>query len=214
MDLGLDQLQGHFEKLQKLPRAYRMALLPAIAALVGGLYVYLFYVPTKATLEQARQQQLQLQRKLAEVRSVASNEERVKQEIEALERKLAVALRRLPDDKELPVLLTDITSLGKNSGLDFEAFRPRPEVQRDFYAEVPIGVEFTGRFHDIAAFFDEIARLPRIVNVGELDIEIAEQDSQRTVLEVKGTATTFRFLEKQADADAGAASGGRGRGGK
>jgi type IV pilus assembly protein PilO len=195
MDLGLDQLQGQLEKLQKLPKPYRMALIPTVVVVVAAVYVYLMYMPAKAQLDGIREQELQLQRKLAEVRSVASNEERVKQEIEELERKLAVALRQLPDDKELPVLLTDVTSLGKNAGLDFKAFRPQPEFKREFYAEVPIELEFTGNFHDIASFFDEVSRLPRIVNIGELDITIEREGSEQTMLKVKGNATTFRFIE-------------------
>ena len=93
------------------------------------------------------------------------------------------------------MLLTDITSLGKNAGLEFKAFRPKEEVRRDFYAEVPIDIEFTGDFHDTAAFFDEISRLPRIVNVGSLDVVISTENSLDTVLQVKGNATTFRFLD-------------------
>ena len=119
MDLGLDDLSGAFEKLAKLPKSYRMALLPAIAILVCAGYVYFLYLPVNSDLEGIRDQQLQLQRKLAEVRTVASNEEAVKQEIADLERELEVALRQLPNSKELPVLLTDITSLGKNAGLEF-----------------------------------------------------------------------------------------------
>ena len=195
MDLGLDDLSGVFEKLAKLPRSYRMALLPAIAILVCAGYVYFLYLPVSSDLEGIRDQQLQLQRKLAEVRTVASNEEAVKQEIADLERELEVALRQLPNSKELPVLLTDITSLGKNAGLEFKAFRPKEETRRDFYAEVPIDIEFTGDFHDIAVFFDEVARLPRIVNVGSLDVVIASENSLDTVLQVKGNATTFRFLD-------------------
>lgn len=212
MDLGLDRFQGQLEKLQKLPKAYRMALIPAIAIVVAAAYVYLLYMPTRAQLDGLEEQQLQLQRKLAEVRSVASNEDRVKQEIEELERKLAIALRQLPDDKELPVLLTDVTSLGKNAGLDFKAFRPQPEFKRDFYAEVPIELEFTGRFHDIASFFDEVSRLPRIVNIGELDIKIDKEGSQTTMLKVEGKATTFRFLENAVSAEPeGKARGRKGR---
>ena len=195
MDLGLDDLSGAFEKLAKLPKSYRMALLPAIAILVCAGYVYFLYLPVNSDLEGIRDQQLQLQRKLAEVRTVASNEEAVKQEIADLERELEVALRQLPNSKELPVLLTDITSLGKNAGLEFKAFRPKEEMRRDFYAEVPIDIEFTGDFHDIAVFFDEVARLPRIVNVGSLDVVIASENSLDTVLQVKGNATTFRFLD-------------------
>ena len=195
MNMGLDELTGVFEKLGKLPKSYRMALLPAIVVLVCAVYVYFLYLPATSTLEGIRDQQLQLQRKLTEVRTVAGNEQAVKEEIAALEKKLDVALRQLPDSKELPVLLTDITSLGKNAGLEFKAFRPKEEVRRDFYAEVPIDIEFTGDFHDIATFFDEISRLPRIVNVGSLDVVISTENSLDTVLQVKGNATTFRFLD-------------------
>jgi type IV pilus assembly protein PilO len=203
--LGLDELTGAFEKLAKLPKSYRMALLPAIAILVGAVYIYFLYLPTSSTLEGIRDQQLQLQRKLAEVRTVAGNEEAVKQEIAALEKKLDVALRQLPDSKELPVLLTDITSLGKNAGLEFKAFRPQEETKRDFYAEVPIDIEFIGDFHDIATFFDEVSRLPRIVNVGSLDVAISSESSLNTVLQVRGSATTFRFLEDTPEAEPEAA---------
>ena len=198
MNLGLESIQPYFEKLAKLPRPYQMAMLPAIAALVVGGYVYLFYVPIQKQLGKLNDQHLTLERKLNEVRSVAANVSTFEQEIAALEKKLAVALRQLPNSKELPVLLTDITSLGKNSGLEFKAFRPKEEVKRDFYAEVPIDIEFTGGFHDIATFFDEVSRLPRIVNVGQLDVSIGLESTTDTVLNVTGQARTFRFLEESA----------------
>ena len=209
MNLGLDQIQGQLEKLAKLPRAYRVAVLPTVVVLVLAAYVWFLFLPAKGELEIARDQHLQLQRKLSEVRSVAANEEAVKQEIELLEKKLAVALRQLPDSKELPVLLTDITSLGKNAGLEFKAFRPREELRREFYAEVPIDIEFSGRFHDIAMFFDEISRLPRIVNIGQLDVTIGGESTIDTTLNVKGSATTFRFVGEAAPAEPEPAKGGR-----
>ena len=217
MDLRLDQFNQHFEKLAKLPKPYRMAILPVIVVLVAAGYAYLLYLPKADALESARTQQLQLQRRLNEVRAVATNIEQFEEEIAALERKFKIALRQLPDSKELPVLLTDINTLGKTSGLDFKAFRPAPEVRRDFYAEVPIEIEFTGKFHDVAMFFDEVSRLPRIVNVNELSIGIGEENSVNTVLKVKGEATTFRFLEEgagaeEADPKAGAGQGAAPRG--
>jgi type IV pilus assembly protein PilO len=208
MDLSLDELSGAFEKLAKLPKSYRMAMLPTIVLLVCAVYVYFLYLPTKSNLEGIRDQQLQLQRKLSEVRTVAGNEEAVKAEIAALERELEVALRQLPDSKELPVLLTDITSLGKNAGLEFRAFRPRDETRRDFYAEVPIEIEFIGGFHEVAVFFDEVSRLPRIVNIGELDVDISAEDAMDTVLVVKGSATTFRFLDDAPKEESASASAG------
>jgi len=198
MDLGLEKYQAQFDKLAKLPKAARLALVPAIAVLVFGLYGYLFYMPAKTQLATAQENVLQLQRKLSEVRAVASNEQAIKDEIGLLEKKLAVALRQLPDSKELPVLLTDVTSLGKNSGLEFKAFRPGDEVVKAFYAEVPIDIEFTGQYHDIATFFDEVSRLPRIVNIGELTVDVTRETTTSTWLSVKGQATTFRFVEPTA----------------
>ena len=81
MDLGIDALTGAFEKVAKLPKSYRMAMLPIIVLLVCSVYVYFLYLPAKSTLEGIRDQQLQLQRKLSEVRTVAGNEAAVKEEI-------------------------------------------------------------------------------------------------------------------------------------
>jgi type IV pilus assembly protein PilO len=197
MDLGLDKLQVHFDKLARLPKSARMAAVPVLMALVLGVYGYLFFLPARDELAKAEQQQLQLQRKLSEVRAVAANEQAVRDEIAMLQKKLVVALRQLPDSKELPVLLTDVTSLGKNAGLDFRAFRPQQEIRKAFYAEVPIDIEFTGGFHDIATFFDQIARMPRIINISDLDMSISKESSTGTLLKVEGKATTFRFVEAE-----------------
>ncbi len=209
MDFALEKYQSQFDKLAKLPKPVRIALVPAIAILVVGLYGYLFYMPAKDELGRGQERMLQLQRKLSEVRAVASNEDGVREEIELLEKKLRAALRQLPNSKELPVLLTDITSLGKNSGLDFKAFRPQAEVRKAFYAVVPIDIEFTGQYHDIATFFDEVSRLPRIVNIGELSVNVTRESSTKTWLGVRGKATTFRFVEP--DSEAGQADTGKGR---
>ena len=96
MDLGLDKLQVHLDKLARLPKGARMAAVPALMVLVLGVYGYLFFMPARQELAKAEQERLQLQRKLSEVRAVAANEQAVRDEIAMLEKKLAVALRQLP----------------------------------------------------------------------------------------------------------------------
>ena len=198
MELGLDKFQGVFSRLRKLPQSQRIALLAAIAAAVVGSYIYLFYLPARATLERLGAQQLELQRKLSEVSSVAANLPAFQARLTELDVELKTALRQLPNSKELPGLLTDISSRGKNAGLEFKAFRPKDEVPREFYAEVPIEIEFNGGFHEIARFFDALSKLPRIVNVADLQVDIDKETPLGTRLKVKGNATTFRFLEQAA----------------
>jgi type IV pilus assembly protein PilO len=139
---------------------------------------------------------MELQRKLSEVRSIAANIGEFEEEIANLEVKLQRILRQLPNEREIEVLLTDISNLGKTAGIEIREFRRLDEVLHGFYAEVPIDLEIVGEYHDIARFFDMLAGLPRIVNMGSLDIKVASDSLDATILKVSGTATTFRFIGK------------------
>ncbi len=188
------ELQKRLEQITKLPRQARVAIVAGICALVAGLYYMGMYRGAAAELESLRAQELELQRKLSEVRSVAANIGAFEEEIRELEGRLTEALSQLPDKKALEVLLTDISNLGKSAGVEIRSFKRKEELPRDFYAEVPIEIELEGNYHDIAHFFDLVARLPRIVNMGALTMTVGNESVDETRLIVKGTATTFRFL--------------------
>ncbi len=197
MELSND-LQSKLEQLAKLPRGVRLAVIFAIGIGLGCGYYFGIYQDKREQLAQLHAKQLELQRKLGEVRSVAANISAFEQEITELEAKLGRALRQLPNKKELEVLLTDISNLGKTAGVEIKSFRRQDEKVHDFYAEVPIGIELEGGYHEIAKFFDLVAKLPRIVNMGELSVKVASENQNGTRLRVSGTATTFRFVGSSA----------------
>jgi len=205
----LDEFQTQLDQIAKLPKPVRQALAPVAALLVVGVYLYLVFFPASAEVDRYKAQARQKQIELAKAESVAENLPAFEKELENLEAELKVALRQLPDSKEIPGLLTDISTLGKNAGLDIKKFKPNHEIARGFYAEVPLEISFTGTFHQTVAFFDLVAKLPRIVNVGELKMEIDRESSEETVLRVSGKATTFRFIDQNVE-QAGAARRGRG----
>ncbi|MDH3520687.1 MAG: type 4a pilus biogenesis protein PilO [Myxococcales bacterium] len=166
------------------------------AALVCALYYFLVYEHLATQRENLHLEETKLQRRLSEVRSIAANIAAFESEIADLEVKLNAALRQLPNEKQLEVLLTDITNLGKTAGVEISSFRRQDEVLHDFYAEVPISIELSGAYHDIARFFDLMSKLPRIVNMGSLKMEVSRESLEGTWLKVSGTATTFRFVGK------------------
>ena len=94
-------------------------------------------------------------------------------------------------------MLSDISNLAKSAGIEIKSFQRRDEVVHGFYAEVPISLEVEGEYHSIGRFFDMLARLPRIVNMGAIDMKVARESLAGTVLKVTGTATTFRFVGKR-----------------
>ena len=189
-------LQSQLDQIAKLSRGARIAILAAICAMIGAGYYFMYYQAESERLATLRAQELELQRKLSEVRSIAANISAFEAEITDLEAQLAVALRQLPNEKQLEVLLADISNLGKTAGVEIKSFRRENEAVHDFYAEVPISVKIEGNYHEIAKFFDSVSRLPRIVNMGALDIKVASASAAETRLVVTGTATTFRFVSK------------------
>jgi type IV pilus assembly protein PilO len=188
------EAQAVLDKFAKLPRAARVGLVIGIAVFVGALYYFLVYQKLSAERETLHVQETKLQRRLSEVRAIAANISAFEAEIADLEVQLKAALQQLPNEKQLEVLLTDISNLGKTAGVEISSFRRQQELIHDFYAEVPIAIELEGRYHDIARFFDLMSKLPRIVNMGALKVEISEESMLETRLRVSGTATTFRFV--------------------
>jgi len=188
------EIQGRLEQFSKLPRAARIGTLAGIVAILGAGYFFGFYQARMEELSSLNAKELELQRKLTEVRSIAANIAAFEAEIAELEVKLSDALRQLPNEQQLDALLTDISNLGKTAGIEIKSFRREEELVHDFYAEVPIAVSFEGRYHDIAHFFDLVAKLPRIVNMGSINMVVLTQTSLETRLKVTGKATAFRFV--------------------
>jgi len=194
------ELEGKLEQIAKLPRAARVGIVFGVSVIAAVAYYFMWYSGTQTELQNLWVQEAELQRKLGEVRSVASNLAAFEEEIIQLKGKLARVLRQLPNKKELEVLLTDVSNLGKTVGIEIKSFRRGEEILHDFYAEVPIAIELEGRFHDLARFFALVAKLPRIVNMGSLSIRVAGENEDATRLRVSGTATTFRFVARQGSA--------------
>jgi len=103
--------------------------------------------------------------------------------------------RQLPNETEVAELLVDISQTGLASGLEFELFRPSPEKPQDFYAELPIQIRVTGRYHEFGTFASGIAALPRIVTLH--DISLARTGKDKMVM--NATAKTYRYLDAEGD---------------
>jgi type IV pilus assembly protein PilO len=138
-----------------------------------------------------------LQTQVEENRKIAANLPRLEREYFQLNKELEKALTELPDQKQIPLLLTSITSAGKSSGLDFLVFKPRPEEPKEFYASVPVDITVSGSYNSVAKFFVAVSELPRIVNISNVVTSDVKSTGDQTNLKVTCLATTFRFLDKK-----------------
>jgi type IV pilus assembly protein PilO len=139
-----------------------------------------------------------LESQLAKAKADASKLAKLQKEYEAARGKFRLVLQLLPDKKEIPSLLENVSSSGRLSGLDFLLFQPNQEVLKDFYAEIPVRINVRGGYHNLALFFDKVARLSRIVNISNIEIRKAKESaSEQTILSASCTATTYRFIEEE-----------------
>ena len=103
--------------------------------------------------------------------------------------------KQLPGKAEMDALLSDINQAGLGRGLQFELFRPGQVVVKDYYAELPIAIRVSGRYHDIGAFAADIANLSRIVTLHGLNVGAATAKDSNGTLMMDATARTYRYLD-------------------
>jgi type IV pilus assembly protein PilO len=136
-------------------------------------------------------------------------------ELQQLMADLKLALKELPEDREIPGLLKGISSLGKKVGLEVGRFQPLPEKMREYVAEVPVSLEVQGSYHEVAMFFDRLSKMNRIVYVSNIEMGDPEERGGKVYLTVTGNAVTFRFLtDEEIQANQQAQERGKGKRGK
>jgi type IV pilus assembly protein PilO len=187
------------EKVLNLPNYQKILLLSVAYLLIFGLFWLVVYQPMREESDRLQTQKESLERKLAEDRRIANNLPKFRAEYEKLEKQLAVALKELPNKKEIPSLLVGISSLAKNTGLEVVEFKPSAPVPQGFYAEVPVSLKLKGSFHDVAMFSYHVGNMTRIVNLSSLKMNNAKVEDGRNLLNVECKATTFQFIDSPVD---------------
>jgi type IV pilus assembly protein PilO len=176
----------------------REKLLIAIAApiVVLGGYFATILGPRLARTVELRARSEALDRGREQRTAVAASAPARQEEVDALDERLRAALRRLPNEKEIPQLLSAISSLGRAVGLDILVFRLKPEAAQDFYAEVPVEMQMRGTYGQVAEFFARLGHLDRIVNVSDVTLRDPKVVGDRLVLAASARVTTFRSLSE------------------
>ena len=170
-------------------RALMLAVL-FVAMLAGGWY--LLWADSIKQLNASRQEEQSLRDSYAAKKTLAYHYAAYKQRLADVEQSLASLLRQLPNRSEMDALLTDINQAGVGHGLDFELFRPGNESMADFYATLPVAIKVIGRYHDIASFVGDLAKLPRIVTLHDIALTPAKEGT----LTLEARIQTYRYLDE------------------
>lgn len=190
-------MHPQIEKILKLPAKTKILSLMAFVIIEISALVWFMYVPKYKEHSSLKNELVKLNTEIQDKTKMVANLPALQMEYDQLNFQLTQALTELPNTKEIPALLTSITSLGKGAGLDFMVFKPKSEVLKDFYAEVPVEVVVSGSFFSVAKFFVDVSNLPRIVNISDVNFAEIKIVNNKIMAKVNCLATTFRFLDKK-----------------
>lgn len=183
------------KRIGTAPTFVKVLLITILCILVTVAGYFLVTTPKLEELEKAEKEEVNLKRTFDDKAAKAANLEAYKQQLDEMRQSFGALLRQLPNKTEIETLLTDISQTGISSGLDIDLFKPEGLIPKDFYAEYPIKLKVTGRYHEFAQFVSGVAALPRIVTLKNIEIEPAGKDSG-VRLSMELTAVTYQYMDE------------------
>jgi len=186
---------GLQEKVSALTQAQKAMVFIGTFVVLGAAFYFLLYKDQAETIQRLKSSNAAQENRVATLKKAAAQVEVLEKELASSEEELNSLIALLPDQKEIPGLLENVSKLGAQVGLENILFEPLPEQPHEFYATIPIRLDLIGTYHELGAFFDNVSKLNRILKIESLSI-VRQKDTSR--LQVNCTIVTYRFLEKPA----------------
>ena len=190
-------MEKFLESFAKVPLQQKLGAVAALVVLVG-VGTYFLSVSDAVTLIEAHDEALSKQEaELLKLQQQAQHRTQFMREVERLKQRLREAEEQLPKQAEIPKVLRDIDYEAKQAGLRVDRFEPQGEQVQGDFAAVPLKMTVRGNYHEIAVFLDRLSKMPRIVNVTDLNMTAPNIENKKIVVASSYTATTYRFLERE-----------------
>jgi type IV pilus assembly protein PilO len=180
------------DKIGKLSKLYKILLCLGLFVLLVGPFIYFSFLPKISNINVLKKEHTTLEARLATAKAKANRLKYYQDKLKDAELEFKIVMKKLPEKKEIPALLSSVSQSGRDAGLEFLLFQPEPEQNKDFYAEIPVSIRVSGSYHNVALFFDKVARLSRIVNIDDIKMASTKGDIN---LITSCKAVTYRFVE-------------------
>jgi type IV pilus assembly protein PilO len=181
--------------LSRLPTLARVAIGAVMVVLVAAAYYLVFYGDLASRMSASQMREGQLRSELSEARKAEFAYQKDLDELTSRQQRQRELNKVLPPTTEYPAFLSAIQNVANVSGVALTAWSPSPEVAEKFYARVPMRLELSGRYHQVAKFFYGVGQLDRIINIENISLGDPKVVGEDLLLKVEGLATAFRALD-------------------
>jgi type IV pilus assembly protein PilO len=183
--------------LAKIPLPARVALGAGVLVLAALTYWVIFYTAVSQKITQTRNASVALASDLAGVKQAQASYFADRDELALRQQRQRELNKVLPETTEQAAFLSAIQQVSNVSGIDLKAWQPLEERQEAFFAKVPMRLEISGKFHQVAKFAYEIGKLDRIINVENIQLMSPHKEGEDVIMNARCLATTFHMIAKE-----------------
>jgi len=199
--MNWDDIQHHLEpdNIGSAPMGIKLGVFITLFVMIIAAGIYFDTQDQLKVLERHERKEVELKEEFKVKAEQAAKLELYKEQLAEMEASFGALLRQLPETTEVESLLVDVSQTGLASGLEVKKFKPSAEEKKGFYAELPISLEVSGSYHQLATFISGIAALPRIVTISDMKLEPFEKQEEISTsgkLKMSATAKTYRYLQE------------------
>ena len=183
-------------QILRLPRQQKIGILAGLILFLLTIGYFYVYLPADEKITKLAEEINAVRGDRDRKKALSANLFKLQNELRVWDAKLKSAVAQLPNRKEIPDLLSSLSTKAREAGLEILLFRPRAENFQEFYAEIPVDIVVRGGFFNAVTFFDEVGKLNRLVNIDNIDLKNPKVGGDQIALEISTLATTYRFLDE------------------
>ena len=190
----------NLNKLKTLSRNVQIAISVVPSVLLVAVFIFLVLMPKSKEIGTLKDKALKLDQEITSSETKVKRLDALIAENKLLKAKLSKLKEQLPEEKEVSVLLKQISELGLSSGLEILLWRPeaRKNDPEGLYVEIPVTVNVIAEYHKLGDFLSHISRLPRLVNISDMDLKASSKGKEKKdIININFTARTFASVEQQ-----------------
>lgn len=182
------------DRFNAVPLTQKVLVLFLVMAGILTVFFLAMYQPTTEEIEELKREASSLEREEERLKDIRESQTEMEAQLQELDQQLQIAREKLPETAEIPSLLQRVYNQAKTAGLTIETFQRNDEVVRADYIEIPVQMQLTGTFDEVANFFFFVGRMTRIINIENVSLDReASGMSPDGTLSVSARATTYRW---------------------
>ncbi len=186
--------------LSKLPALAKVGVGALFVVLIGVAYYVVFYGDLASSISAEQSKESKLRAELSTARKNEFSYQKDLAELSDRQQRQRELVKILPTETEYPAFLSAVQNVANVAGIGLTAWAPLPEESDQFYSRVPMKVSLTGRYHQIAKFFNGVGQLDRVINMENISLTDPKPEGADVVVKVEALATAFRAKPEGADA--------------